>query len=102
MNNIIIPEPVTFDWDKGNKDKNVVKHGIINEDAESVFLDNKSLLAEDLEHSTFEDRYQIIGRSEHGSLLSIFFTIRNKKLRIISARKTNKKERNIYESQKTK
>lgn len=101
MNNIIIPEPIIFDWDKGNKDKNIVKHGIINEDAESVFLDNGSLLAEDLEHSKSENRFQIIGKSEHYNLLSIFFTIRKEKIRIISARKMNKKERNIYDSQKT-
>lgn len=100
-NNIIIPEPIVFDWDKGNKDKNIKKHGIINEDAESVFLDSISLLAEDLKHSKFEDRFQIIGKSEHNNLLSIFFTIRKEKIRIISARKMNTKEKNIYESQKT-
>ncbi len=101
MNNIIILEPIVFDWDKGNKDKNFKKHGISNEEAESVFLDNESLLAEDLEHSKFEDRFQIIGKSAHSDLISIFFTIRNEKIRIISARRMNKKERKIYESKKT-
>lgn len=100
-NNTIIPEPIIFDWDKGNKDKNLKKHGIINEDAESVFLDNRSLLAEDLEHSKFEDRFQIIGKSDHNNLLSIFFTVRSEKIRIISARNMNKKEKNIYENQET-
>lgn len=97
MNGDIIPEPIEFEWDGGNKDKNFRKHGVLNEEIESVFFDRKSLLAEDLEYSKFEDRFQIVGKSVMGKLLTIFFTIRKNKIRIISARGVNKKERNLYE-----
>ena len=98
MNQNVIPAPIEFEWDKGNKEKNLEKHGILNEEAESVFFDEKSLLAEDLKHSKFEDRFQIVGKSDMNKLLTIFFTIRKDKIRIISARGVNKKERNLYES----
>lgn len=98
MNQDIIPEPIEFEWDDGNVTKNIKKHGILNEEAESVFFDENSLLAEDLEHSKFEDRFQMVGRSAMGKILTIFFTIRKNKVRIISVRNVNKKERNLYES----
>lgn len=97
MNGDIVPEPIEFEWDEGNKDKNFRKYGVLNEEIESVFFDRKSLLAEDLKHSKFEDRFQIVGKSVMGKLLTIFFTIRKDKIRIISARGVNKKERNLYE-----
>ena len=98
MENAILEEPIEFEWDSGNNEKNHRKHGILNEEAESVFFDEKSLLAEDLKHSKFEDRFQIVGKSDMNKLLTIFFTIRKDKIRIISARGVNKKERNLYES----
>lgn len=98
MDKNLIPGPIEFEWDKGNKEKNIKKHGILNEEAESVFFDEKSLLAEDLKHSKFEDRFQIVGKSVMNQFLTIFFTIRKNKVRIISARKMNKEEKNLYES----
>lgn len=98
MNSNIIPEPIEFEWDEGNKDKNFKKHGILNEEAESAFFDQDSVLADDLEHSKFEDRFQLIGKSSMEILLTIFFTIRKNNIRIISARKSDKKEKNLYES----
>src|ERR1035437_5659799 len=94
----VVSEPIEFEWDGGNKDKNFRKHGILNEEAESVFFDKNSLLADDLEHSKFEDRFQIVGKSAMEKLLTIFFTVRKNKIRIISARRSNKKERSLYEN----
>ncbi len=94
----IIPEPIEFEWDKGNVDKNFKKHEIANEEAESVFFDEKSLLADDLKHSKSEDRFQIVGKSMMDRLLTIFFTIRKNKIRIISVRRVNRKEINLYEN----
>lgn len=93
----IIPEPLEFEWDKGNINKNFTKHRINNEEAEQVFLDEKSVFSEDSKHSKTENRYQIIGKSENNKLLNVIFTIRNKKIRIISVRSANKKEKRLYE-----
>ena len=96
----VIPEPIQFEWDKGNINKSFEKHGVRNEEAEEVFTDEKALLTEDIRHSEVERRFQIIGIIKSKRLLNIVFTIRKKKIRIISARVANKKERNLYEKEK--
>lgn len=96
----ILPEPIEFEWDEGNVDKNVKKHGIENEEAESVFFDKNSVLAEDAKHSGHEKRYQIVGKSNVERLLNIIFTIRRQKVRIISARRMHPNERRLYENKK--
>lgn len=87
----ILPEPVVFEWDKGNINKNFISHNVTNKEAEEVFS-NKPLVSEDTKHSTTEKRFQALGKTDKGRLLFISFTIRNEKVRIISARDMNKKE----------
>lgn len=101
MHQTIIPEPIEFEWDSGNTQKNFSKHGVENDESESVFLDKNSVLAEDLKHSDREERYQLFGKSNKDRLLTVIFTIRKQYVRIISARQMNTKERRFYENQKT-
>lgn len=89
-----------FNWDQGNFSKSERKHGITPEDSESVFLDQKFLVEEDLKHQETEKRYIGIGENSEGKVLSIVFTLRYDKIRVISARIANKKERNTYEKAK--
>lgn len=91
-----------FEWDKWNKEKSWLKHNIIYKEAEEVFEDDFSNTSEDLKHSQIEKRYQILGVSKINNKLSIIFTIRGLKIRIISARLMNKKERIKYENEKQK
>ncbi len=93
----ILPEPVVFEWDNGNKDKNFIRHGVTNKEAEEVFNNEPPLLSEDVKHSTRERRFQTLGKTDEGRLLFVSFTIRNDKVRIISARDMNKKEVKVYE-----
>lgn len=86
-----------FEWDKGNLDKNYQKHGITPNVAEEVFLDPEQLIFEDDKHSQKEERFTIIGKIIKGSVLFLSFTIRKNKIRIISARKANTRERRKYE-----
>lgn len=95
MNNIIIPEPIIFDWDKGNKDKNFKKHGISNEEAEEVFL-NEPVTFEDLKHSKLEKRFNSLGETDAGKKIFISFTVRGDKTRLISIRLMSKKEGQQY------
>jgi len=85
-----------FDWDKGNIDKSYQKHGITPNEAEEVFLDEKLIILGDIKHSNKEKRYSLIGKTTDKKLLFVVFTLRNRKIRIISARKANKKEKNEY------
>ena len=86
-----------FEWDKGNIDKNIEKHGITLKETEEFFLDENLLLIEDIDHSQKEKRYIAIGKTVQSKILFAAFTIRKNKIRIISVRKANKKERRQYE-----
>lgn len=95
MNTDIIPEPIEFEWDRGNIDKNFKKHGINNEEAEEVFL-NQPFLYKDFRHSKIEERYNCLGETDKGKKIFISFTIRGNKTRLISIRLMSKKERQKY------
>lgn len=96
MKTDIISEPLEFEWDKGNQEKNFKKHGVINEEAEQVFS-NEPLVSKDPAHSTTrEKRYQCLGLTDNKRKLFISFTIREDKVRIISARPMSQKEWKRY------
>ncbi len=86
-----------FEWDENKAKSNVVKHGITFSEAVTIFADPYLLFTEDSQHSQEEEREWAIGVSENGSLIVIVFTIRDEKIRIISARKATKNERKQYE-----
>ena len=86
-----------FDWDAGNRDKNRHKHGVTTSECEEVFFNLPFLSQPDLEHSKAEARYFILGQTNSGRHLFIAFTIRNDKIRVISARDMSRKETEIYE-----
>lgn len=88
-----------FEWDKGNVDKSYQKHGISPNEAEEAFLDERAFVLRDTKHSQKEKRYLLIGKNASNKLLLVVFTLRNKKIRIVSARKANKKEKNRYVKQ---
>jgi len=85
-----------FDWDSGNIEKNLIKHGISCQEAEEIFLDIDSLHLEDTKHSSKEERFIRIGKSFLGKILIVVYTIRKNKIRIISVRDVNKKEKDRY------
>lgn len=91
-----IPAPLAFDWDEGNNAKNELKHNVRRHESEEMFLSNP-LVVYDEEHSQKEERYAAYGETLMGRLLSIIFTLRNDKIRVISARDQDKQERRIYE-----
>ncbi len=87
-----------FDWDKGNLLKNWEKHGVSAAECEQVFFNMPLLAMPDAQHSQTEIRFYLLGQSDTGRGLFIAFTIREKKIRIISARDMSRKERRSYES----
>lgn len=97
----LLPGAIQFDWDRGNINKNIARHKIKNEEAEEVFVNQPAVLLTDKKHSQTESRLMILGKTDKKRLLSIIFTQRGKRVRIISARPMSRKERRLYE-QKTK
>jgi uncharacterized DUF497 family protein len=90
-------EIIGFDWDERNLDKSYQKHGISPEESEEVFLDENLKVLPDFKHSQKEKRLIALGKTFKGKILFVVFTIRRKKIRVISARSANKKERKYYE-----
>lgn len=94
---LVFQHEFLFEWDDGNSSKSLVKHGIECDLVESVFRDPSLLvLGEQIQPYVSEARYGIIGKAHDGSILFICFTIRKKKIRPISSRVVNQKERGLY------
>ena len=86
-----------FEWDE-NKDKtNQDKHGVSFSLAQLAFLDHRRLILEDLEHSVDEKRYYCLGRVS-GGILTVRFTYRSNKIRILGAGYWRKGKK-IYENE---
>lgn len=88
-----------FEWDKGNLDKNYKKHGISANVAEEAFLDEQAIIVRDIKHSGKEKRFIVIGKTTENKVLFVVFTVRKDKLRIISTRPANRKERDKYDQE---
>jgi len=89
-----------FEWDKWNIDKSYQKHGISPNETEEVFLDENVKIKKDIKHQQQEKRFIAIGKTIEDKILFVVFTIRYDKIRIISARKANTKEREVYQKGK--
>lgn len=89
-----------FDWDEGNRQKNWLKHKVRLEECEEIFYNEPIRIYKDLHHSELEVRLVAYGRTDMGRKLTVVFTLRKTKIRIISARDQSRKERRFYESKK--
>jgi uncharacterized DUF497 family protein len=85
-----------FQWDTGNTDKNVLGHGVSQSEAEEIFFHAPVVLFEDAKHSASERRFLIYGPTNAGRLLTAAFTIRVKRVRVISIRDMSRQERRQY------
>lgn len=94
---IMLPDFVGFDWDSGNIDKNLTKHGVTSQEAEEMFVNKPFVLRRDAKHSTNEERFQALGKTKDGRRLFIAFTVRSKKIRAISVRNMTLNEEQAYE-----
>ena len=88
-----------FEWDASKSKSNKKKHGISFEEAQSVFTDPNARLISDPDHSDREDRFVLLGMSEHLRILVVCHCYRENdtRIRIISARKAKRKEIETYE-----
>lgn len=94
---IVLGEPLRFEWDHGNKNKNYKKHGVTDQECEEAFFDLRKKILRDIFHSHNEDRYILLGETKRKRKLFVVFTMRSDKLRVISARDLNKREQKLYE-----
>ena len=73
-----------FEWDKEKDIANQEKHGVSFALSQFAFLDENRVILEDLEHSDGEKRYYCLGKIA-GEIMTVRFTYRNNKIRIIGA-----------------
>jgi uncharacterized protein len=85
-----------FEWDAGNSNKNWHLHGVTDGECEDVFFNLPLIVADDKTHSVEEKRFFALGRTDANRRLFIAFTVRNKLIRVISARDMTKNENRNY------
>jgi uncharacterized DUF497 family protein len=86
-----------IEWDEEKARQNARKHRVSFEEAATVFSDPLSLTIDDPLHSSKELRFVTVGQSSRGRLLVVAHTERGDTIRIISARRATRSERNSYE-----
>ncbi len=87
-----------FECDNHNADKIWTKHHVSPSECEQIFFNLPLIVADDEKHSKKEKRYYALGHTDIRRLLFAAFTIRRNKIRVISVRKMNRKERKVYQS----
>lgn len=93
-----VPEFEGFDWSGGNAEKNWDGHGVTQLEAEQVFFNTPFLAGADIAHSQKESRFYALGQTDEGRELFVAFTMRGRRLRVVSARDMSRKERRVYKS----
>jgi uncharacterized protein len=87
-----------FEWHPLKAAGNLRKHNVSFDEAKTIFGDKQHLVVPDRVHSYDEERYLALGRSDQGRLITLCFTERGPKLRLISAWLMEPWERREYES----
>lgn len=87
-----------FEWDRRKAGANRRKHGVSFEEAQTVFFDDNALFIDDPDHSDDEERFVLLGLSSALRALVVCHCYRSRGdvIRIISARRADRSERNQY------
>ena len=84
-----------FEWDDDKARINLADHKIDFEDARLVFDDPGFVDDDDDTMDYGEDRYRAVGMVK-GQLIAVFYTMRQGRIRIISARNATRRESRDY------
>ena len=93
-----------FEWDVRKNVRNMHKHGVSFEEAQTVFLDEQALLITDPDHSEQEERFILLGLSSALQTLVVChcYCRGGGVIRLISARCADRQERMVYENRWTR
>ena len=89
---------IEFEWDERKNRENKRKHKVTFEEAQTVFLDENAIRFFDPDHPQDEDRFLMLGMSFALRVLVVCHCYRkdDSTIRIISARKADKREQSNY------
>ncbi len=87
-----------FEWNKKKDNINAKKYGVSFDEARTVFFDEQAIQFYDPEHSDEEDPFILLGTSFKLKTLVVCHCFRENetKIRIISARKADTEEEQVY------
>jgi uncharacterized DUF497 family protein len=83
-----------FEWDEAKAAENYAKHGVSFEMATKVFRDPFAIERRDDREDYGEDRFILI--TAQGAVLTVVYTEKGSRIRIISARQATKHEQDDY------
>ena len=89
-----------FEWDPVKAEANFKKHGVTFAEGMTIFDDENAITIFDYSHSADEDRFGDLGLSKNGNMLSVVYTERGDRIRLIHVRRANREERRFYEKNK--
>jgi hypothetical protein len=89
---------IRFEWDPAKAAANLRKHGVSFGEAQTVFSDERAAMLDDPDHSGAEDRFILLGLSASWRVLVVVHCYRaaDDVIRIISARRATRHERDTY------
>ena len=90
------PGSKSFDWDESNINKNWDKHRVHHLECEEIFYNEPIVTEVEKRGIPQEERVSALGVTNEGRFLFVVFTIRKGRIRVVSARDMNRKERKIY------
>jgi len=82
-----------FEYDPNKSEINKQKHGIDFEEVQNLWLDTRRI---EIEAKTVGELRKVLIAQLSDEIWSLIFTMREDKVRIISARKARKNEKEIY------
>ncbi|MBV9236098.1 MAG: BrnT family toxin [Xanthobacteraceae bacterium] len=84
-----------FEWDDVKNAQNLARHGVSFEAAKLAFSDMFAVIRQDRRQDYGEERFILLGTVQE-RLLAVSFTMRDERIRIISARFAEPRERRRY------
>ena len=85
---------MNYQWNDNKAKTNLKKHSIDFADAVTIFGDDLAVTVED--NNPHENWFITIGMDALGRILVVIYTWRGESIRLISARKATKNERQMY------
>jgi len=84
---------VEFDWDDGNR-KHIARHAITPQEAEEAAVIEPLEVA--VQRHGNEERVLCFGRTNAGRMLTILYTERRSKIRVVTAYEMTKEQQQLY------
>jgi len=84
-----------IEFDEAKAGANLKKHGVSFEEAARALFDERALSMED-PYARGESRFILVGLGDLARLLTVVYTVRRHRIRLISARKASKRETKQY------